>query len=103
MADSPDSPAGELLEQLKMSSCERFTLQRTILSFPEYIDLVLEDPTRHTRNCALYLRDLLDHFKGPEKDLRDELVKTQSFKGGLDDKFVAAIKQFSADWVPPGA
>ena len=68
MTDRPDSPAGKLLEQLKQRSCERFTLQRTILSFPEYLDLVVEDPTLHTRSAPLYLRDLFDHFGTVEVD-----------------------------------
>ena len=62
MTEVAESAAGKLLEQLKQSNCERFTAQRTILSFPEYLELVLEDPERHTRNAALYVRDLFDFF-----------------------------------------
>ena len=45
-------------------------------------------------------KDLHEHMNGPEKALRDELVEKRSFKGGLDDKFAAAIKAFKANWVP---
>ncbi|MEZ6186533.1 MAG: serine protein kinase PrkA [Planctomycetota bacterium] len=62
MTQSLDTPAKKLLDELRQTSCERFETQRTILSFPEYLELVLEDPARHTRNAALYLRDLFDHF-----------------------------------------
>ena len=41
--------------------------------------------------------DLLDHFRGPGKALRDELVESQSFKG-LEEKFEKAIGAFSETW-----
>ena len=40
-------------------------------------------------------RGLLEHFRGPEKALRDELVEQQSFKQ-IGDRFAAALKEFKA-------
>ena len=41
--------------------------------------------------------DLLDHFRGPGKALRDKLVEAQSFKK-LGDEFETAIREFKAVW-----
>ncbi|MCH7601526.1 MAG: F0F1 ATP synthase subunit alpha [Planctomycetes bacterium] len=43
--------------------------------------------------------DLLEHFKTSKKDLREKLVEAKSFKG-LEDDFLAAIKDFKAGWTP---
>jgi F-type H+-transporting ATPase subunit alpha len=40
-------------------------------------------------------RDLLEHFRGPEKALRERLAKARSFKG-LEDEFIAALKRFKS-------
>jgi len=42
-------------------------------------------------------KDLHDHFNGPAKALRDELVASRSFKE-LGDKFLEEIKQFKSVW-----
>lgn len=39
-----------------------FEARRTILSFDEYLDEVVSHPTRHLRNSARYLMDVVDHF-----------------------------------------
>ena len=46
-------------------------------------------------------RDLLEFFAGPRKDLRDKLADTKSFKG-LEEDFTAAVRDFKANWSPPG-
>ncbi|MCP3902331.1 MAG: F0F1 ATP synthase subunit alpha [Planctomycetes bacterium] len=46
-------------------------------------------------------KDLLENFRGVGKALRDELVAAQSFKGGLDEKFIEAIGTFKKNWVAP--
>ncbi len=43
-------------------------------------------------------RALLDYFHGPQKPLRDKLVEAGSFKG-MQDEFVAAMRDFKANWV----
>ncbi|MCH2149645.1 MAG: hypothetical protein MK095_09450 [Phycisphaerales bacterium] len=41
--------------------------------------------------------DMLDHFRGPGKALRDELAEARSFKA-IADKFEDAIKEFKSVW-----
>ncbi|MFO0873094.1 MAG: F0F1 ATP synthase subunit alpha [Phycisphaerales bacterium] len=45
-------------------------------------------------------KDLLDYTKGPKRTVREELVKAKSFKG-IDDKFIAAIREFKQTWKAP--
>jgi len=55
-------------------------------------------------NVRAFERDLLVHMAGSKKALRDELVAKKSFKG-MEDKFIAAMREFKANWKPeqPGA
>ena len=41
--------------------------------------------------------DLLDHFRGPGKGLRDKLVESSSFKQ-IGEEFEAAIGEFKQVW-----
>ncbi|MDY7109478.1 MAG: F0F1 ATP synthase subunit alpha [Planctomycetota bacterium] len=47
-------------------------------------------------------KDLLDYFNGPQQNLRKELVEARSFKG-LEDRFVAAIRDFKSTWTAPAS
>lgn len=40
----------------------RFEAQKRVLSFEEYLDLVVEHPRRHTRDAARYLKDCFEHY-----------------------------------------
>jgi len=40
---------------------------------------------------------LLDHFRGPKRELRAQLEQKKSFKG-MDDQFVSAMRDFKATW-----
>ncbi|MGA1043702.1 MAG: F0F1 ATP synthase subunit alpha [Phycisphaerales bacterium] len=40
---------------------------------------------------------LLEHFRGAKSDLRQQLVDKKSFKG-MEDQFLAAMKDFKATW-----
>jgi hypothetical protein len=40
---------------------------------------------------------LLEHFRGAKSDLRSKLEEARSFKG-LEDDFLAAMKDFKATW-----
>ena len=42
-------------------------------------------------------RDLLQHFQGKAKGLRDQLVEQKSFKK-LDEEFTKACEEFKAGW-----
>jgi F-type H+-transporting ATPase subunit alpha len=46
-------------------------------------------------------RDLLEHFHGPRKGLRDKLAAALSFKG-LEDQFETAMKEFKSTWKQAG-
>jgi predicted Ser/Thr protein kinase len=41
---------------------ERFKTAKTVLSFREYLELFAEDPKRHGRDAATYVRDMFDHY-----------------------------------------
>ena len=61
-----------------------------------FLDDVARDQVRR------YEDELLEHFRGPQRALRDELVKAKSFKG-IEDKFMAAMKAFKQAWRPDAA
>ena len=50
------------------------------------------------RRVHEFEKGLLDYFTGPRKELRDALVESKSFKGGLEEKFLTAIKEFKSSW-----
>jgi len=54
--------AHELVQEISARSQERFEARQQILSFQEYLDEVLKDPALHTRNSALYLREMFDFY-----------------------------------------
>ena len=60
--DASERNGGGLVEELARRSRERFQERKQILSFGEWLAQLLEDPRRHTRNAALYMRDMLDFF-----------------------------------------
>jgi len=41
---------------------ERFTENRRVMSFAEYLELVADNPTRHLRSAPHYARDCFDHY-----------------------------------------
>ena len=43
--------------------------------------------------------DLLEHFRGPKKELRQQLAEAKSFKG-IEDAFAEAVSSFKATWQP---
>lgn len=55
-----DALAGlsEVAEHLRSD----FEVSKTVLSFREYVELFIEDPARHGRDAATYVRDMFDHF-----------------------------------------
>lgn len=53
-----------------------FTRQRRVLSFQEYLELFAQDPGRHSRDAATYVRDLFD-FYGREEVRRPWGVATR--------------------------
>ena len=51
-----------LLQQVGQEVKQRFDAQKRVLSFTEYLELVIQQPRRHTRDAARYLKDCLDYF-----------------------------------------
>lgn len=63
MATSARNPdAHERLSQLASQVATEFAAGGRILSFDEWFDLLLQEPRKHARNAAQYLRDALDYF-----------------------------------------
>ncbi|HEX7840853.1 MAG TPA: hypothetical protein VF469_25420 [Kofleriaceae bacterium] len=68
---SPDSPGvssggssvvGELLVELGAAVRDDFTRNRRVLSFAEYLTLVVSEPTRQLRSSTQYIVDCFDHY-----------------------------------------
>lgn len=54
--------AREELQHLSVAVQDRFSAEKHVLSFEEYLDEFLEAPEHHSRDAARYLRDTFDHF-----------------------------------------
>lgn len=52
----------EKLKELSQQIQKDFASNKTILSFQEYLDLVVKNPYQYTRNTATYLHDCVLHF-----------------------------------------
>jgi len=52
----------EVLAQVGAAVRHRYEAERRVLSFEEYLALVAQNPARHTRDAARYVRDCLDHY-----------------------------------------
>lgn len=52
----------ELIERIARQARERFVGEKTILSFPEYLDVVAADPRGQLRDAATYVRDCFLHY-----------------------------------------
>ncbi len=59
----------KLLDGLVADVRASFLEDCTIISFPEYFALVLEEPERHLRSSAQYLVDMFHHFGREDLDL----------------------------------
>jgi F-type H+-transporting ATPase subunit alpha len=46
-----------------------------------------------------FARALLEYFQSTGAALRAELLKNQSFKGGLEDRFKQAMGDFKTSWM----
>ena len=71
MAETPTVPTGspvgssvvrELLVELGTSVRDDFTRNRRVMSFAEYLDLVVSEPLRQLRSSTQYIVDCLDHY-----------------------------------------
>lgn len=66
MTDGPPGGRGATaiaeLDNIAQALEERFKTSKTVLSFREYVELFAEDPRRHGRDAATYVRDMFDHY-----------------------------------------
>ncbi len=58
----PSPDARQRLDALAAHIHDQFSSTRRVLSFDEWLALVVEHPTRHLRNAAQYTRDAFDFF-----------------------------------------
>ena len=50
------------LDQIALAMERRFREGRRVLSFQQYLELFAQDPARHGRDAARYVRDMFDYF-----------------------------------------
>jgi predicted Ser/Thr protein kinase len=66
MVETPPSTGSsvvrELLVELGTSVRDDFTRNRRVMSFAEYLNLVVSDPTRQLRSSTQYIVDCFDHY-----------------------------------------
>ncbi|MDQ3368312.1 MAG: serine protein kinase PrkA [Myxococcota bacterium] len=60
--ETPPSLVKDLLVELGASVREDFTRNRRVLSFAEYLDLVVAEPLRQLRSSTQYIVDCFDHY-----------------------------------------
>ena len=93
MADTEPAPAvRDLLRALGDSVRDDFTRNRRVMSFAEYLDLVVSEPTRQLRSSAQYIVDAFDHFgssqvKYPWGEVRHFHLFDAPWAGGEDRLF----------------
>jgi serine protein kinase len=101
MAETPNAPSGpsagssvvtELLVELGSAVRDDFTRNRRVLSFAEYLNLVVAEPTRQLRSSTQYIVDCLDHYgtsmvKYPWGEVRRFHLFDAPWAGGEDRLF----------------
>ncbi|MBA3817849.1 MAG: serine protein kinase PrkA [Deltaproteobacteria bacterium] len=60
--ETPPSLVKDLLVELGTSVREDFTRNRRVMSFAEYLDLVVAEPLRQLRSSTQYIVDCFDHY-----------------------------------------
>lgn len=72
----------------------RFEEARSILSFPEYVELLLESPTTHCRSSAQYIGDALSFFGTSEVETPlGKLTRYKLFDGDENDNASHVVGQ----------
>ncbi len=65
----PSAQASDYLKNLSSRVKKSFADDRTILSFQEWFQVLLENPARNLRSATQYLRDVFDHYGVQDRDL----------------------------------
>jgi serine protein kinase len=88
-----DDAASALLDHVTETAKSRFDSQRTVLSFPEYLDDVAKAPRRHLRNAATYMADVIEYFGNKHVELpTGEFTRYQLFDP-VDEEDVRVVGQ----------
>src|SRR5215510_13707408 len=97
MPETPTAAPGssevrDLLVELGTAVRDDFTRNRRVLSFAEYLNLVVSDPTRQLRSSTQYMVDCLDHYgtstvKYPWGEVRRFHLFDAPWAGGEDRLF----------------
>jgi serine protein kinase len=97
MAETPIASTGtsevrDLLVDLGSAVRDDFTRNRRVMSFAEYLDLVVSDPTRQLRSSTQYMVDCFDHYgtsmvKYPWGEVRRFHLFDAPWAGGEDRLF----------------
>ena len=88
---------GRMVELLKQGQYQPFDAIDQCLSIFSGTRGFLDDLPRP--NVHDFESDLLEFFRTTKKELREKLAKARSFKG-LEDQFIAAMREFKANWQP---
>jgi predicted Ser/Thr protein kinase len=97
MAETPTTSTGssvvtDLLVELGSAVRDDFTRNRRVMSFAEYLDLVVADPLRQLRSSTQYIVDCFDHYgtstvKYPWGEVRRFHLFDAPWAGGEDRLF----------------
>jgi len=92
MADSDPPAVKELLAGLGLAVRDDFTRNRRVMSFAEYLQLVVAQPARQLRSSTQYIVDAFDHFgtstvKYPWGEVRHFHLFDAPWAGGEDRLF----------------
>jgi predicted Ser/Thr protein kinase len=97
MAETPITSAGssvvrDLLVELGTAVRDDFTRNRRVMSFSEYLELVVSEPTRQLRSSTQYIVDCLEHYgtsmvKYPWGEIRRFHLFDAPWDGGEDRLF----------------
>jgi serine protein kinase len=72
---APSAQAFDYLRNLSSRVKKNFADDRTILSFQEWFQVLLENPARNLRSASQYLRDVFDYYGTEERDLPQGKVR----------------------------
>ena len=61
--------ARDLIDSITEQQTQEFKERKSILSFDEYLRLVVENPRAHIRDASRYMVDVIDHFGTQERQL----------------------------------
>jgi len=92
MAEPDSALVRDLLVELGTSVRDDFTRNRRVMSFAEYLNLVVSEPTRQLRSSTQYIVDCFDHYgsttvKYPWGEVRRFALFDAPWDGGQDRLF----------------